>query len=444
MKQRLFLLFFLWIAAHAFADDFLDRIRALPGVTSVVESTSSVPDTRFFVIQFQQPLDHNNPNGAKFQQRLTLLHRSETLPMVLALNGYFISTNAVSHSELSAYVSSNELQIEHRFFAPSIPKPVKWQFLTIEQSAADDHGVVESFKKIYSAKWVSTGVSKGGMTTVYYRYFYPDDVDASVPYVAPSSHGVSDPRYIRFVNSHGTAECRDSLRSFQNAALKRRNELLPLMKGTFNILGKDRSLEFSILELPFIFLQYYNGQYCTLIPQPNASAEELAKFLNNVGSLGGFEDPELRKFGPYFFQAATQLGAPANDEANFGPLLKYSGQDVPAIFPPLGVTKDFDPSVMPAVEQWVLTSGKRFIFIYGYNDPWSAGAFKINPQNDSYRFFVTGLNGNHGSTIWELVPNNRAKVLKKLADWLQSPGIASRVNFRPQYQRPSREELFLK
>src|SRR5262249_21700557 len=147
---------------------------------------------------------------------------------------------------------------------------------------------------------------------------------------------------IRFVDSRGTAECRESLRAFQDAALKRRNELLPLMKGTFNILGKDRSLEFSIIELPFIFWQYSGSDYCSRIPQPNANATQLFTFIDTVGGVDGFEDSVLRKFSPYFYQAATQLGSPANDEASLGSLLQFPGQDVPETYPPSGVSKTFD------------------------------------------------------------------------------------------------------
>src|SRR5262249_45252160 len=146
----------------AIADELLDQIRALPGVARATESTSTIPGTRFFRIKFRQLVDHNNPSGAKFSQRLTLLHRSETLPVVLALNGYFLPTSPIFQNELTAYLNSNELDVEHRFFGRSVFKPVAWQYLTIEQSAADDHSIVQSFRRLYTAKWVSTGASKGG------------------------------------------------------------------------------------------------------------------------------------------------------------------------------------------------------------------------------------------------------------------------------------------
>ena len=44
------------------------------------------------------------------------------------------------------------------------------------------------------------GISKGGQTTIFHRYFYPADVDISVPYVAPLNLEYVDPRLDKFLN----------------------------------------------------------------------------------------------------------------------------------------------------------------------------------------------------------------------------------------------------
>ena len=74
---------------------------------------------------------------------------------------------------------------------------------------------VQLFEIIYRGKWVSTGISKGGATTIYYRYFYPDDVDVSVPYVAPVNRELEDQRLYSFLETIGSDECREKIRSFQ-------------------------------------------------------------------------------------------------------------------------------------------------------------------------------------------------------------------------------------
>ena len=77
-----------------------------------------------------------------------------------------------------------------------------WQYLTIKQAAADHHAIIQTLKaKLYPrSKWVTTGISKGGQTTIFHRYFYPEDADVSVPYVAPLNLKEVDPRIERFLN----------------------------------------------------------------------------------------------------------------------------------------------------------------------------------------------------------------------------------------------------
>jgi hypothetical protein len=120
-------------------------------------SSTWSPGTQFFQISFEQPVDHEGSGGPVFLQRLTLLHRSETAPMVLALEGYN-GTQGVAQREITAYLEANQLQVEHRFFPPSSPDPRPWPDLTIAQSAADHHRIVESFKGLYAAQ---VGVDRG-------------------------------------------------------------------------------------------------------------------------------------------------------------------------------------------------------------------------------------------------------------------------------------------
>ena len=86
--------------------------------------------------------------------------------------------------------------VEYRYFLESTPEPKDWQYLTAENSADDLHAITTAFKNIYSGKWIATGISKGGQTTLLYRTFYPDDVDISIPYVAPLCYGVEDGRHV--------------------------------------------------------------------------------------------------------------------------------------------------------------------------------------------------------------------------------------------------------
>jgi hypothetical protein len=426
----------------------LSRIRVLPGVASATFVRSPIPGTSLFQILFEQPVDHNQAGGPTFLQRLTLLHRSETAPTVLLINGYNIASVPRQH-ELTAFFAANQIEVEHRFFTPSSPDPQTWEDLTIAQSAADHHRILESFKNLYSGKWVSTGHSKGGMAAVYHRHFYPTDVDATVPYGAPSSHGLRDARYVPFIDRIGTAACRQRLVDFQRNALAHRSELVALLPdGAFSILGVDRALEFAIVETPFAFWQFGRFNSCASIPGSGASATELMDFLDQVTFVLSYADDTLLFYAPYYYQAATELGGPRYDERNLNRWLNYPREDIPPVYPPIGVEKDFNRSTMQQVEQWVNTSATRMLFIYGANDPWSASAFDVKSKNDSYRIYVTGTSGDHLASIFELPETDFMFALDKLSQWLQqsdSAAVRQRAKATPKDKiRPTRHDVFMR
>ena len=410
----------------AYAADILQRLREVPGL-EVVETTPPRSSTRTFLLHYTQPVDHAHPWRAVFRQRMTLIHQSEPAPMVLSSTGYSI-TPRPTRRELTRLLRANQLEVEHRYFGTSVPMPVSWEHLTIAQAAEDHHRIVQALRPLYSGKWVSTGVSKGGMTSVYHRYFYPDDVDATVPYVAPSSQGPSDVRYVHFLERVGSADCRERLREFQKAALRRFDELLPLLDEyyvsqgvTFHALGKERALEYAIVEAPFYFWQYSGEFLCPYVPAPDAPAMELFWLLEGTSEFDSFfSDRAMGQFAAYYYQAATELGGPRYDQRHLHGLLRYPRSNVPSSYPPADVEKTFDASIMSQVERWVRTDGQRMIFIYGENDPWSAAPFEVRERNDSYRLFEP--EGSHAASIYGLSAAEQAFVMEKLSQWLGVSG----------------------
>ncbi len=166
---------------------------------------AAAPDGyRFFKITFTQPVDHQHPKAGTFEQRLTLLHKDVSRPMVMYTGGYYVSQNA-SRSEPTQIVDGNQLSMEYRFFDPSRPANPDWPTqLTIWQAATDQHRIIQSFQQLYTANWITTGGSKGGMTATYHRHFYPKDVDGTVPYVAPNDVVDSQDVYNEFLDEVGT------------------------------------------------------------------------------------------------------------------------------------------------------------------------------------------------------------------------------------------------
>ncbi len=410
--------------------DIGDALRVSPGVGNVVEVTSNIAGTRFFHFTLVQPVDHANPTGPTFLQTITLLYRARTAPVVLATTGYGIAQTP-SQGEPTRILAANQITMEHRFFNASTPAPADWSKLTIQQAAADEHGVVVALKPIFGGKWLNTGGSKGGMTALFHRRFYPGDVDATLAYVAPISLATADARYITFVDGRGSPASRLALEAWQQAIFSKRAEVLALLQAdaaaageTFAFLGADRALEFAVLESPFVLWQYGDATLAAAVPPATASAQVLYAYLDQVnrGVVASWADSTLLYFQAYYQQCANQLGYPAPKDAHLSGLA-YRGQDVPAAYPPAGAAKSYDGAVaMQDIQAWVSGSAQNVILVYGENDPWTAGALEVPPAalaRGVHKYLAPA--GNHGSKLTSLQNADASEAYGLLSQWLGVP-----------------------
>lgn len=211
--------------------DILDELKAIPGMSNVTEQTTMLMGYRFFTMTYDQPLDHHDAASPKFQQRLTFLFHDYAAPTVVYNSGYFVSTQGFP-AGITNLLSANQLSMEYRFFEPSRPSPADWTKLDIWQAASDQHQITQALKKrLFKGKWLTTGASKGGMTSLFHRRFYPADADGTVAYVAPFDYPADEVqgptnRYIYFLDHVGTdATCRQNLKNFQNLVLSKRDAM---------------------------------------------------------------------------------------------------------------------------------------------------------------------------------------------------------------------------
>lgn len=401
--------------------DIVEFLSGVPGLT-FTEGTSEYPGYRLFLIEYEQPLDHEQPTGRTFRQRLRLHHVDAALPMILYTSGYWMFDDDYV-SELGQLLSGNQVSTEQRFFGTSIPDGVAaadWAYLTIAQAAADHHRVVQALAPFYGAAWVSTGHSKGGMTSMYHRRFYPDDVDATVAYVAPISFGAPDPRYDGFFDAVSTSTCRDALRAIQINALERfpamlsRAQLEAQQAGMTFVRagGQEAAFEGDIAGIRWSFWQYAGASACNDIPPTNASDDVVFDFVQTYGGIGA-DDASIGLFEPYYYQALYQLGFPGPPESHLDNLLQYS--NVGGDYLPSGVSVTYDPAPMLDIAEWVDTAGSELMFVYGQYDPWYAGAFDPGGADDSH-VFVVG-EANHGALISMLPGTTRADAFDVLERW---------------------------
>jgi len=299
---------------------------------------------------------------------------------------------------------------------------LNWEHLTIEQAANDHHRIIETMKNIYNGKWITTGISKGGQTTYIHKYFFPDDADASVCYVAPLNLAAEDPRVYHFLDNVGTEECRTKMVQFQREVLKRVDELLPIFNedtkasGYNYSLGNDRYIfEYVVLEYGFAFWQW---QYtnCTQIPDTTASDEALFEHLKRGSSFEYFADQDRATNLPFVYQAYSEMGYYGYDISEFKDLLKEVKEPTSRIFLPDDINPEFDCCTMQKINEWIQKYGNNMIFIYGEFDAWSATAVELTGETNSIKMVKEG--GNHRTRIKSFNEKDRSFILKTLEHWL--------------------------
>lgn len=426
--MRLYLVVALAAVAACAGDDapltpeqLLEELRDLPGVHDVTEMPTLTPGYHYYVLRFEQKVDHDDPQSPTFLQKVSLLHHDETYPMVVYTSGYWDYYND-RVVELTGLLGANQISIEHRYFGESRPEPADWSKLTIEQMAHDQHAIVSALKRVYRGAFITSGGSKGGMTAIYYRRFYPDDVDGTVPYVAPISFGAPDPRYVPFLDTLGPADCRNKVRAAATEMLaNRRDDFLQRAEAqateynfayTRVLLGP--AVESSIFNLEWSFWQYFGVTACPSVPEATASDDALWKFLDDVSPVSDNADARIEQFEAYYYQAYHQLGYPDGGAAYLDPYLLYTDDDYLNALP--APQPDYDGgAAMQDIDRFVREDGDRLLFIYGEWDPWTGGQFELGNATDSLR--LVQAEGSHGARITRLAESDREAVFAKLEAW---------------------------
>ncbi|HEU5059113.1 MAG TPA: S28 family serine protease [Kofleriaceae bacterium] len=397
-------------------------LAALPDVTSASETDCGdyvVQPARCFAIEMQQPVDHAAATGPTFGQRLFLIHRGCDRPALVADWGY--SNEYFYDFELSLLYQTNNLWIEHRFQGQSVPDTADWDWsaLTIENGAADMHRVIAAFRELYGGRWVSTGASKGGITATYHRYHYPDDLDGSVPYVAPASRARVDPAYQVFLADSLPAACADRVRDAQVAALtSRRTMMVNRLTEYSGPGGEEALLEQLTANLDWSFWQAWGESYCSQVPRASATNARFWQFYLDFSYLAWLQAPgapdETMKLGALYYEWLTEQGFALQVNDRVAPLLEDPSATASMedqfreLFPDV-VLPPYDGSLTAAVRDWVRDEAGDMLFIYGQYDPWSGGAMAAPEVDSSARYFVPGAT--HAAQIGALPEQERAAAM---------------------------------
>lgn len=378
-----------------------------------------------YVTYFTQPLDHRHPEKGSFHQRVIVSHVGFDRPTVIVTEGYgaAYALRSQYREELSKLLNANMIFVEYRYFLESTPEPKDWQYLTAENSADDLHAITTAFKNIYPGKWIATGISKGGQTTLLYRTFYPDDVDISVPYVAPLCHGVEDGRHESFLHKVSTPENRKKIEDFQLEALKRKATLLPRFEKyctekNYSFRAPIEEIyDYSVLEYSFALWQW--GTPISSIPATTASDDEIFSHLLAISEPGYFtaDSPNAS----FFVQAARELGYYGYDVQPFKQYLSIQSSEGylhRLMLPEELKDMPFNKTLSKKITKFLKKQDPKMIFIYGQNDPWTAAGVTWLKNKKNIHVFIQP-NGSHLARINTLPEAEKAKVMELINEWLK-------------------------
>lgn len=431
LRSALWLVMLLIMPLQALAAELGEagkRLAALPGVSKVEAlKTTLFPEKYVFFIR--QQLDAKDASKGWFEQRVVLCHRGFDRPTVLVTEGYNARYAMRENymDELSKLFETNVITVEYRYFDQSMPNPCNWDYMTVENSLYDLHHVNETLHAMYKGKWISTGISKGGQTTMFYRSYFPDDVDISVPYVAPLNKSVEDGRHEKFLQYQvSTKENRQKVLDFQLLLFKRKAALLPMLekyckdqKFTFNVPIAE-IFDFIVMEYSFAFWQW--GDDLAKIPTSKATDKELFDYLMRISEPGYFsnQNPNF----PFNYQAARELGYYGYYTQPFKKYLSIKSAKgyLKRLMVPKGQENvQFSPVLYNHTVDFLTKNDPKMVYIYGDIDPWSASGvyglpFTKNKKN-LHVYMCKG--GSHRTRINSFPEPTRQEIIQLISNWLK-------------------------
>ncbi|HPJ45562.1 MAG TPA: S28 family serine protease [Tenuifilaceae bacterium] len=398
---------------------YIDSMKQIEGDTLFAET---------WELWFSQPIDHKNPNSPHFPQKVVYNHKDFSKPMVVVIEGYTLFSPLAD--EPTKLLDANQITIEHRFFDRSRPKDsIPWIFLNTYQAATDQHRIIEAFKPFYKNKWVSTGISKGGQATISHRYYYPNDVDVSIPYVAPLAFSSEDKRFYNFLENVGPEECRERIKNFQHELFVRKEKLMPLLEDyaqrhnyTFSI-GLNRAYDLNVFEYGFAFWQW-GGVSCEQIPQPSVSDSAMFYSWVRVAPFDFFEDSGIENVRPFFYQAMTEIGMYGYNIEAWREFVSDTTNITFDFTMPTGIYRTFNPEHSKKVHEWIQKNGNNMLYIYGEYDPWTATAVETGEETNGRRFI--NPKGNHSTRIKSFPKETRDSIYSTLEEWLGKNAVSQK------------------
>jgi len=381
-----------------------------------------------YVLKVAQQVDWKTSSKGTFGERVFVGFRGLEKPTVIVTEGYTASYGMSPNyeEELSRLFDANVILCEYRYFSESVPQPTNWDYMTVDNSLADYHHVRQMFGQLFKGKWISTGISKGGQTTMFYRATYPDDVDVSVSYVAPLNRAVEDGRHEKFLAKKvGTKEERKIIKQAMQEMMKRKPNLLKLFHNyceehSYHFqLSEEDIYDYCVLEFPFALWQW--GTPVSMIPKSENEDKQWFDCLMKVASPDYFAYPS--RYMPFDVQALRELGyyGYALKPIKKWTSLKSTKGYLKEIWLPDSLKNyEFDPTLYKRTVEFLKKEDPTHIFIYGEIDPWSSSGVCtwLNCKKKKNMRVYVQPRGSHTARIGNMPEEMKEEIIQRLTKWL--------------------------
>jgi hypothetical protein len=374
-------------------------------------------------LRIRQPVEWFRPDGPSFWQRVYVYRYGETLgePVVLATRGYDADTTPDQYfwNGLRNALRGNLVVVEHRYFGASIPDVPSFRHLRASQAAADLHRIRTVVGEVFDGPWVSTGASKGGMTALYHRFFFPDDLAGTVADVAPIMTGRADPRFDAYFDKLRGQGCNQPLDAYLDAMVPYLDDVAEHFVALGEVHTTDEArarLESSLLGTEWGTWQYrsYYGEDCGVPEPPDDLDDAIVQMRPGFDSLdqGANSLGHLHTRAAWLYQARHELGYPGPATSRFEDALQHDHEDRYDMDTTAIDDRPFDGNLYAHVTHWLETA-EDVVAVYGELDPWTGAAIEAS---DGVEVFVAP-ELDHTASFDDLLPDDLARFSDVVASW---------------------------
>lgn len=359
--------------------------------TAMVNRKEKMPYKEQWSMYFNQAQDHNNEDGETFKQQVCILFRGFDRPTIYVTEGYEWR-GFKDNRDLAYNINANIVVVEHRNYGGSHNQDWgKWNYQTAKQASDDLHAVYQALKPLFKGKWMCSGTSKNGLTSIIYAYHYPQDMTMAAAFCTPFKISNHDTRFGKYLMEEvGTEEARDMMKILIRRGLENGEDGIYLdvckqMEADGKRVPIYTEYVFNLFDTFFQIFQY-DPSPAERVRRMQEMMDSNDVFVKNVIEL--IDDNRDVELTAYWVECAKELGMLDSGYDYFADLLDGTTFDRDMLLPCQMRPEDrylvntYDGTLVNEINSnFVMNPSCPILLYYVYDDPWTIGKpEKVGPM----------------------------------------------------------------